>query len=285
MAEQESEQESGSSEEKSAQDWKEAITNPDIKGHPSLADFKGIDGLATSYVHQQKLIGADKVVVPGKDATAEDWEKVHTALGRPDAPTGYDFSELQVPEGLPWDERVALGVIDAAHKAGLNQRQLRGVLGRYMELQNEQYQADVNSARETTEQYRAQLKEKYGAAFPAKIDLANRAFAAAAGSPERVEAIRTIALADGTMFGDSPLFVDLFATIAEEGLTEDVLHGEKGGQRMTKTPAEAKEEIARRQRDTGLQAVLADSGHPDHDRELEKDRQLYQMAYPEEAAA
>lgn len=281
MAEEESDKKSGSSDDKSAQDWRDAITNPDIKAHPSLADFKSVDGLATSYVHQQPMIGADKIAVPGKDATPEDWEKLHTALGRPEVATGYDFSGLQVPEGLPWSKGVALGMIDAMHKAGLNQQQLSAILGRYMELQNGEYQGALKSALETADGYEKSLREKFGMAYDAKVDLANRAFAAAAGSPERVDEIRKLGMADGTPFGDSPLLVELFASLAEKGLTEDVLHGEKAGQRMTKTPAEAKDEIARRQRDPELQKVLADGGHPDHDREVEVDRQLWQQAVPE----
>jgi hypothetical protein len=278
-----SDDKSGSpSDDGQSKDWKEAfITDPDLKAHPAIQEFKDGNALVKSYIHQQPLIGADKIVIPGKEATDEDWSKVYGALGRPETPAGYDFSELGVPEGLPINDRVALGMIHAMHQQGLNQRQLSGILRTYMALQHEEYGKSVQAALDKANGYERTLRDKWGDAYDAKVDLANRVFKAGAGSPEAVTEIRKLGMADGTPLGDNPVLIEFLATLAEKGLTEDVLLGDKGVSRFTKTPAEAKDEIARRQRDSSIQAILADGGHPDHAREVEIDRQLWQQAVPE----
>ena len=67
----------------------------DLRGEPSLRNFTDTAGLAKSYVHAQKMIGVDKLPLPGKSATDEEWNNVYERLGRPNAPTEYDFESVE----------------------------------------------------------------------------------------------------------------------------------------------------------------------------------------------
>ena len=57
------------------QDWRSQIPE-DIAGHRSLEHIQDVGALAKSYVNAQQMIGADKLAIPGKYATDEDWAEV-----------------------------------------------------------------------------------------------------------------------------------------------------------------------------------------------------------------
>jgi hypothetical protein len=38
------------------------------------------------------MIGSDKIPVPNKYATDEDWQAVYSKLGRPESPDAYEFN-------------------------------------------------------------------------------------------------------------------------------------------------------------------------------------------------
>ena len=56
----------------------------DVRAEPSLKNFQDAGQLAKSYVHAQRMVGADKISVPTKHATDEDWNQVFSKLGVPD---------------------------------------------------------------------------------------------------------------------------------------------------------------------------------------------------------
>ena len=50
------------------------------KEEKSLQNFSNMDDFVKSYLHSQKLVGADKIAVPNKYATDEDWKDVYKKL-------------------------------------------------------------------------------------------------------------------------------------------------------------------------------------------------------------
>src|SRR3989304_3701646 len=100
-------------------DWKEAL-DAGIKEHPSLSDFKTPADLAKSWVNAQKLIGKEKIPLPGEKATKEDWDVVFSRLGRPEKPEGYTLPEIEVPEDFPLPaEEQAKEFLTKAHEIGM----------------------------------------------------------------------------------------------------------------------------------------------------------------------
>ena len=45
----------------------------EYKEEKSLQNFSNMDDFVKSYLHSQKLVGADKIPVPNKHATDDDW--------------------------------------------------------------------------------------------------------------------------------------------------------------------------------------------------------------------
>jgi len=115
-----------------ATDWRSGLPE-DLKGDPGLGTIESIEGLAKSYVNLQKMIGHDKVIVPGEHATDEDWNKIFSKLGRPEEADKY---ELQAPETA--DKDFVKGFKQAAHKAGLLPKQVNELYTWYSDLTSTQ---------------------------------------------------------------------------------------------------------------------------------------------------
>jgi len=96
--------------------WLDSYTDlpDDIKGDPSLKVFTDVPGLIKSYVNAQKLVGADKFVVPSKDAGDEAWKEVFQKLG---VPENRDDYKVTPEEGV--DDEYFKSFLDNAHAAGL----------------------------------------------------------------------------------------------------------------------------------------------------------------------
>ena len=69
--------------ETGSSDWLDSIEES-LKTEPSLSDIKDVNSLAKSYVHAQKMIGADKIVMPNDKSTDDEWNDFYEKLGRPE---------------------------------------------------------------------------------------------------------------------------------------------------------------------------------------------------------
>ena len=79
----------------------------EYKEEKSLHNFSNMNDFVKSYLHSQKLVGADKIPVPNKMATDEDWNAVYERLGRPQSPDGYKYD---LPKETKLDEGQGLGI-------------------------------------------------------------------------------------------------------------------------------------------------------------------------------
>ena len=104
--------------------WLESIPE-EIRKDPSLQMFKDPGSLAKSWVNAQKMIGADKVVIPGKDATEQDWAAFYNKIGRPESPDKY---EIKVPEGIKVDDNALKGFREIAHASGMTAKQVQAII-------------------------------------------------------------------------------------------------------------------------------------------------------------
>ena len=104
-----------------ADNWRDGLPE-DIRNEKSLDAIKSIGALAQSYVHAQKSIGANKVVVPTENSTAEEWAAFYTACGRPDKAEAYTTDGIKLPDGVTLDETQMAAFRKFAFDHGLTQK-------------------------------------------------------------------------------------------------------------------------------------------------------------------
>ena len=109
------------------QDWKSTLPE-DLKNDPTLSNFKDVESLAKTVVHQQKVLG-NRIPIPKTD---EEKMEVYNKLGRPEAADKYevnvpeDYSAYFSPEQINQFKNVA-------HQMGLKQQQVGGLVNYQME--------------------------------------------------------------------------------------------------------------------------------------------------------
>lgn len=229
--------------------WKDSLPD-DLKTEKALESIQDVPGLAKSYIHAQKMIGSDKIPVPNKYATDEDWQAVYNKLGRPETPDAYEF---KFDDNSSIDENALKGFKEAAHKHGLLPKQAEGIMNFYNEM-TQNYIQDLNSKSEqgrvTAEE---SLKKEWGNAYDNKLNQAK-----AIANKYLDKDFNNLTLSDGTRIGDHPNFIKAFASLANE-LGEDQLVQANGPQYMT--PKELDKQIATLQQ---AGSAYWNKNHPGH---------------------
>ena len=204
-------------------DWKASLSD-EIKSDKSLENIKDIEGLAKSYVHAQKMVGSDKIPVPNKYATEDDWNAVYEKLGRPKTADGYKFD---LPQDKQVDEVSLKEFSSQAHKLGLLPGQAQGMVKFYNDITAKSLQDADNKALAARETSTKELKQEWGQAFDQKVSQA-ATLAKSVGATELLDAN----LADGTKLGDHPVMIKAFAELAGK-MGEDTITQASGPAYLT----------------------------------------------------
>ena len=231
-------------------DWKANLSD-EIKSDKSLENIKDIEGLAKSYVHAQKLVGSDKIPVPNKYATEDDWNAVYEKLGRPKDATGYKY---ELGEDANINQDALKSFSDQAHKLGLLPTQANGIVKFYNDMAAQQQQDLDTTAENARQESETSLKKEWGQAYKQQTkksaDVALQVFD---------EDFLNKNLADGTKIGDHPSFIKAFATLADK-MGEDTITQASGP--AYQTPAQIEKEIVEL---TKTGSSYWDKRHPNHE--------------------
>ena len=274
MSEAEATQETGSQESAPpAASFQDSLPE-DLRGNPSLKNFNDVGSLAKSYVHAQRMVGADKIPLPGNNSTDDDWSRVYDKLGRPADIKDYDVS---LPEIFEDD-----GFRKSIHAAGLNQKQAASV-AQFMQSQTEAANEKLNAYQEQAKlDTETELRAEYGKAFGEKVQRAQataKYLLGSKGDPTSEDNILgNIRLADGRMLGDHPDIIRMFEAMSHE-IAEDDLDGVTTESAMT--PSDAQDEIDQLQADRKNGAYW-NKHHPEHDKAVARVQELFAYVHPEE---
>jgi len=255
-------------------DWRAGL-DESLRGEKVFETIKGKDWneagplLAKGYLEGQRYAG-QSIKLPGKDAKPEEIAAVRDKLvkhglieGPPESPDKYEITGDDV---VPAE--AAKGFALEAHKLGLTQKQMAGVLDYYKRTLGEG-QAELAQSRKQVED---ELQKEWGpAGFKKNVTLARRAVLEVGGK-ELLEKLETTGL------GNDPVLVKMFARVgallAEEGSIAGDVPGVPGAE-------DAKAEIARIQNDPNDLYHGRHAGKPGHDERVKYVRNLYKIAYPE----
>jgi len=237
----------------SGKTWKEAISQ-EYRSNPNIEKFTELDALAKSYINAVSMIGTDKIPLPGKSATDEQWNEVYNKLGRPESADKYKL-EFKT-DVAPVDENVIKGFAQNAHKLGLNNKQAQGILEFYkstlegsakeMSVNMETAQADATNA----------LRSEWGRAYDDNL----RKAADVAQTYLEPELLDT-QLRDGSRLGDNPKIIKAFANIANL-LSEDKIIGAEADNALQGRDIEKEiDELT-----TDKQGAYWNKNHPSHNK-------------------
>ena len=212
----------------------EAVSNQEInfkdlipesfKEDKSLNNFNNMEDLLKSYKHAQSLVGADKIPVPNKHATEEDWNEVFKRLGAPEKPEDYkyDFKDQEM------DSQQVSEFNKTAHKLGLLPKQAEGLIKYYNEMNGNIAENQEDQAAKSQLATETELKKEFGPQFSKRLDQAKKLAVNSLGS----DFLENTYLKDGSRLGDNLNVIKAFSQLADKLSEDEIIKGD-GSEYMT----------------------------------------------------
>ena len=236
-----------------------------FKEEKSLENFDNMEDLLKSYLHAQKMVGADKIPVPNKYATDEDWKEVFTRLGAPKTPEDYKYSfkddEVDPKQLKTFNE--------TAHRLGLLPKQAEALVKYYNNINqshSEQLEAQAITAQEKTE---ADLKKEFGPQFNKRLDQAKRLATNTLGE----EFLNNTVLKDGSRLGDNLEVIKAFSNLADKLSEDEVVKGEGSEYQTAKDIEKQIDEL------TQQGSAYWQNQHPNHKKAVDEVLKLREMLH------
>ena len=185
----------------------------------SLENFNNMEDLLKSYLHAQKLVGADKIPVPNKHATDDDWKEVFKRLGAPEKPEDYKYNIDQL------DQTQIAEFNKTAHQLGLLPKQAEGLIKFYNELSNNQASSLEQRAEDAQLKTETDLKKEFGHQYSKRLDQAKRLAVGTLGE----EFLENTILQDGSRLGDNINIIKAFSNLADKLSEDEIIKGDTSG--------------------------------------------------------
>ena len=242
--------------------FKEVIPEK-YKDEKALANFTSMDDFVKSYLSAQRLVGANKVAIPNKMATDEDWEEVYSKLGRPAKPEDYKYSfgEEEI------DQNALKNFNETAHRIGLLPKQAERIIKFYNEMNT---QAEVDNQKLFEEKQTVamtDLKKEFGPTYTKRLDQAKKLATETLGN----EMLNNTVLKDGTRLGDSVEVIKAFSMLADKLSEDEIIKGEGSSYQ---TASEIEKEISELTEDG---SPYWNKTHPNHQKNIQEVLKLREM--------
>jgi len=215
-----------------SKNWRDSLPE-DIRGDKSLDVVTDFPNAIKQLVNANKMIGRDKVVVPGPNATDQEKSAFFDAIGRPKTPADY---KVEVPKDLGeiftkdrMDKAKAL-----AHKLGATQEQFAGYMQDEIQNTIELLKGDDEALAKEREDAIKDLHKRFGGAYDERMHLSNRMVSEMC-KDDPSKQMRILG-----KFGNDPDFIEFCSDAGAKLVEHKVLIGQLTGS----TPKENEKRLA-----------------------------------------
>ena len=244
-------------------DFKSLIPN-EYKEDKALANFEDMNQFVKSYLHAQKMVGLDKIPVPNKYATDEDWKEVYKRLGAPEKPDQYKY---KFDKGQEVDENTLKSFNEVAQRNGLLPKQAENLVKFYNELNQQALSKEASQIDATRLESEAVLKRDFGSEYNKRLDQAKRLAVNTLGS----EFLNNTILKNGSKLGDNVALIKAFSSLADKLSEDEIVKGEGSDYMSAKELQRQRDEL--QQKDS----PYWDKMHPNHKRNVDEVFKLREM--------
>ena len=238
----------------------------DLKEESSLKTVHDLTGLARSFVHAQKQVGADKIVLPSKHATDLERRAFYHKLGLPEKIDDY---KVDAPKDTEINTEFFNSVKAKMHESGILPEQAQNLLGWYINKEKEIIGQRSKLAQGQKDEAKALLEKEWGKAYDQNMERVKQAIKYT-GDPELDKFLKE------NDAGSNPALLKAFVKFSGF-LQEDKMHGT--GPSNAKAPNDAKVEIGMTM--ANREHPYHNPSHPNHKIAVQEMLELHEMAYPE----
>ena len=243
------------------QDWRSSLPD-ELKNDATLQNFKDIESLAKTVVHQQKVLGS-RIPIPKTD---EEKTELYSKLGRPETSEQYQINIPDTHKTYFQDENVTQ-FKNVAHQIGLNNDQVNALIDYQMStIDNDKSQEPSRMAVERDNTENA-LKKEWGYEYDKNIRAAQRAVDVY-GDDEIKQLMTTEA-------GNHPAVIKMFARLGSE-VTEDMAKNTQNNT-LAVSPLDAQSEIDSIY--SNPTHAYHNATHKDHKNAVEYMKQLHEKRF------
>jgi len=244
-------------------DFKSLIPN-EYKEEKALANFEDMNQFVKSYLHAQKMVGLDKIPVPNKYATDEDWKEVYKRLGAPEKPDQYKY---KFDKGQEVDENTLKSFNEVAQRNGLLPKQAENLVKFYNELNQQALSKEASQIDATRLESEAVLKRDFGSEYNKRLDQAKRLAVNTLGS----EFLNNTILKNGSKLGDNVALIKAFSSLADKLSEDEIVKGEGSDYMSAKELQRQLDELQQKG------SPYWDKMHPNHKRNVDEVFKLREM--------
>lgn len=212
-------------------EWAKGLNvGEDILKAPMFSTIKSMDDVVKGFYHAQKMVGSDKIVVPSKNASADEWKNYYVKAGLPEK---FDDYKVELPKSFE-DSNFNSEFLKTAYENNIRPDQLQKITEMF-EKSNEKLIADYDAEQaEGLKSVALELKQEWGQGFDKQIAAANRVIKHFGGE----EMHKQILESD---LANNKQFLKLMAGIGSKMAGEDTFQpGVVGSFGMTKDEARSK---------------------------------------------
>lgn len=246
-----------------APSWRDSLPE-EIRGDATLSKYGDIQALANAHISLQRMVGADKIPVPGKNASDADWQGVFKKLGLPESVDKY---EIKAPDSIK-DQGFLKAFKEEALKAGILPQQAEKLLAWSAGNATQAQQAANAQRQQAVAQGIDKLKTEWGEGWDQKVQEAKLGVEWAGGE-ELANYLKQTGL------GNDPQVIKLFNKIGQS-LAEGKVRGE-GTRSFGLSPDDAQKQINLMMSDANH--AYHNKNHADHARSVEEAQRLFQAIH------
>ena len=244
-------------------DFKSLIPD-EYKEDKALANFQDMNQFVKSYLHAQKMVGLDKIPVPNKYATDEDWQEVYKRLGAPEKPDQYKY---KFAKDQKVDEASLKAFNEVAQKNGLLPKQAENIVKFYNELSQQAVSQEASKIDVARLESETVLKTEYGSEYNKRLDQAKRLASQTLGE----DFLNKTFLKDGSKLGDNVSLIKAFSALADKLSEDEIVKGEGTDYMSAKELQKQIDELE------APDSAFWKKTHPNHERAVQEVYKLRQM--------
>ena len=129
---------------------------------PWAREVKNAEDLWTKMAGAQKLLGKDKVTIPGENATAEELNAFHVRMGRPENPEGYEFKNIADLKDVERNVTLDHGMKKILHEEGVSKAVGERIIAKSEALIHEMHKPVIKQAVERNMAFEKKAVEIHG---------------------------------------------------------------------------------------------------------------------------
>lgn len=208
----------------------------DIKAE-RFAPLQKLDHLVAEITRLDGEVG-NGIRVPGKDAPKEAWAKYRKEAGIPDSPEGYALTKPNLPNGLPYNDRLEKWFRQELFDAGVPDALAQKMFNDWNSLQSATFTANqkameeqrISFAKQATETLQAEYKD----AYPQAMQSMSAALARFGGT-KALDIIKQARLPNGVTLDNHPDFIRMFVEVGRRMDADTMVAGDTGTVRAEDT--------------------------------------------------